>query len=370
MTDLDPTLVAGAVLSDRYRLQEELGRGGTGRVFRAHDDRLDRPVAVKVLTDLGDEAMARFRREAATAARIRHPNVVTLHDAGVDGTPYLVMSLVEGASLADRVQSDGPLSTAALHRLATDLFAGLEATHEAGVLHRDLTPRNVLFDRDGTALLADFGIARGADDATVTAEHTVMGTRPFVAPERLRGQDATVASDVYAVGVTLQYAVTGGDLAPLPDEHPFAPLVAACTAGDPHQRPTSIAEAGRHLETLAPDPPGAPTRTLPAADATTEIRRERAPASPTRTATSPPVGDPRPTPRRPLLVLGMLVALAVVALVGSAAVRRQPPVDPAVGSTGAESTNPPGQRPAPDFDPTAPGDSARQLAEWLRNQEG
>ena len=98
----------GATLSGRYRLDEEVGRGGAGRVFRAHDDRLERDVAVKVLTDLGDAAVSRFRREAATAARIRHPNVVTLHDAGVDGAPYLVMTLVAGPSLADRVEQRRP----------------------------------------------------------------------------------------------------------------------------------------------------------------------------------------------------------------------------------------------------------------------
>ena len=252
MTDPEPALEPGRVLSDRYRLDAEIGRGGAGRVFRGHDDRLDRAVALKVLTDLGDAAVARFRREAATAARIRHPNVVTLHDAGVDGTPYLVMTLVDGPSLADRVEADGPLDLDDLRRLARDLLAGLDATHEAGVFHRDLTPRNIMFDAAGTALIADFGIARGPDDPTVTAEHTIMGTRPFVAPERLRGEDATVATDLFAVGVTLRFAATGHHGTPLPSGHPFGPLVAALTAEDPAGRPDSGASAvAPHLDGAA-----------------------------------------------------------------------------------------------------------------------
>lgn len=382
MTDVGAPM-AGAVLSDRYRLEEEIGRGGAGLVFRAHDERLDRQVAVKVLTDLGDPAVARFRREAATAARIHHPNVVTLHDAGLDGeTPYLVMSLVEGPSLADRVEADGPLDHDDLHRLATDLFAGLDATHEAGVLHRDLTPRNILFDRADTALLADFGIARGADDPTVTAAHTVMGTRPFVAPERLRGEDATRASDVFAIGVTLRYAATGSHAGPMPDGHPFASLVLACTSPDPADRPTSARAAADHLDGLAAPAPRTEAPSPDAADTVMIDRRDLEPvpevvrAAP-RPRTVVQAGDvARRDLGRPAFLVGLLAALVLAGVVGSATMRNDTPPDAAPSGSVSESavtedtTAPsPADRSAPAFDPAAPGESARRLATWLRERD-
>lgn len=362
MTDVDAG--PGRVLSDRYHLGEELGRGGAGRVYRAYDDRLDRPVAVKVLTDLGESAVTRFRREAATAARIRHPNVVTLHDAGIDGAPYLVMSLVEGPSLAARVAEEGPLPHEDVHRLAEDLFAGLDATHRAGVMHRDLTPRNVLFDADGTALLADFGIARGADDPTVTAEHTVMGTRPFVAPERLRGAEATPASDVYAVGVTLRVAVTGTHTDLVPGDHPFAALVHACTDDDPARRPTTAAEVAAYMPSPGrreAAPPPVATQPLPTSTVTPPV--ERAPGH-DRTHGPRDLGRPVPvatsSSRRPLAVAAMVATVTVVTVLAGSVLRD---TDPAAGEQGttAESV-------APTFDPDAPADSARQLADWLRQQ--
>lgn len=362
MTMTDPP----AVLSDRYRLDDEIGRGGAGRVYRAHDDRLDRPVAVKVLTDLGDTAVARFRREAATAARIRHPNVVTLHDAGVDEMPYLVMSLVGGRSLSEQVEGDGPLSVDELHRLATDMFAGLDATHQAGVLHRDLTPRNVLFDQDGRALLADFGIARGEDDPTFTAEHTIMGTRPFVAPERMRGHAATPKTDVYAVGVTLAYAATGQHSDRIPDSNPLSSLVSACTADDPDDRP-SAREALRRLEAIATHGDDAAAVTAPLSvdpSATTEAGTPDGPQDPARETVDS--GDQR-IPWQPLAVLGLVALLALAAVVGSSAIRNDTTTGQDTGGgTEQEDTSP--ESPAPTFDPQDPSNSAEQLAEWLRER--
>ncbi len=359
-----------AVLSGRYRLEEEIGRGGAGRVYRAHDDRLDRAVAVKVLTDLGDTAVARFRREAATAARIRHPNVVTLHDAGVDGAPYLVMSLVDGPSLAQRVDDDGPLPFDELHRLATDLFAGLEATHQAGVLHRDLTPRNVLFDEQGRALLADFGIARGPDDPTLTAEHTIMGTRPFVAPERLRGEAATEATDTYAAGITLAHAITGLHSTEVPPTHPFAELVAGCTAEDPEMRPDAR-EAARQVEGIAASA-GEPVVTAPLAMTPPASATEAsAPAGDDATTAhwSAEGGQPtQPTRRRALVVIGLVVAVGLAGVIGSATMRGDSPTPEAEATTQSEDAQDPGS--PPDFDPDAPGTSARDLARWLRERDG
>lgn len=357
------------VLSDRYRLDGEIGRGGAGRVYRAHDDRLDRPVAIKVLTDLGDTAVARFRREAATAARIRHPNVVTLHDAGVDERPYLVMSLVGGHSLAEAVESDGPLSSEDLHRLATDMFAGLDATHRAGVLHRDLTPRNVLFDRDGRALLADFGIARGENDPTFTAEHTVMGTRPFVAPERMRGHAATPASDVYAVGITLAFAATGQHAGRIPDTDPLATLVSDCTAEDPDQRP-SARDALRRLESITIDGDDAAV-TRPLAVPPDTMTTGWSPDDPTgqpATHDSADVGSRDPAVWRPVAVLGLVAVLVVAAMVGSAAIRDDSSPARDAGAT-PQDQGTDGTGTAPTFDAQDPATSARELARWLREHD-
>ncbi len=366
MTDLEAA--PDRVLSDRYHLGEELGRGGAGRVYRAHDDRLDRAVAVKVLTDLGDSAVTRFRREAATAARIRHPNVVTLHDAGVDGAPYLVMSLVEGPSLAARVAEEGPLSHEDLYRLAQDLFAGLDATHRAGVMHRDLTPRNVLFDADGTALLADFGIARGPDDPTVTAAHTVMGTRPFVAPERLRGEEATPASDVFAVGITLRVAATGSHTDPLPGDHPFAALVQACTDDDPARRPTAAAEVAAYMPSPSPQGTEAATALLETEPLPTNTVTPPVERAPGHDRTHGPRDLDRPVPsdsassRRPLAVAAMVVTAAVATILAGSVLGDTTPATSDQGATA--------EQPAPTFDADAPAESARQLATWLREQEG
>lgn len=364
------------LLSDRYRLGEEIGSGGAGRVHRAHDQRLDRPVAVKILTDLSDTAVARFRREAATAARVHHRNVVTLHDAGIDEAPYLVMSLVEGPSLAQRVTEQGPLTPEEVRSLASDLLAGLRATHAAGVLHRDLTPRNVLFDETGTALLADFGIARGADDPTLTAAHTIMGTRPFVAPERLRGQDATIASDLYSVGVTLQFAVTGSLEGPMPADHPLAPFVAACTADDPGRRPADAEAAEGLLDTLDPAPPRTAILPVEQEETVAIVRSDDTVALPATPPIGVPVATDSPTAGDsrsalgPATVIGLLLAALVAAVIGSTAVRGNDPgatVDDA--PAGVTATGSP-QPDAPGFDSADPARSARELAEWLRSRDG
>lgn len=366
MTDAPADLAAGALVSGRYRLEEELGRGGAGRVFRAHDERLDRWVALKVLTDLGDAASERFRREAATAARIRHPNVVTLHDAGVDQVPYLVMSLVAGRSLEEHVRDEGPLATEDLFALAADLFAGLEATHRAGVLHRDLTPRNVLFDHDGTALLADFGIARGHDDPALTAEHTIVGTRPYVAPERMRGEHATVASDLYAAGITLRYAATGSHAAPMPADHPLAGLVARCTAPEPAARPTSAGQATTLLDAVRGPVSPAPGVTAPLSQSDGITMRTAEPLA----GSEPSTRHARPGLRPPALAVGTLAVVAAAALVASIASGGD---GTDAGSSGAVASTP-GQAdasapPVPTFDPVAPAESSRRLAEWLRDQD-
>lgn len=343
------------VLSARYELRAQIGQGGAGRVYRAHDRRLDRLVAVKELTDLGDTAVARFRREAATAARVRHPNVVMLHDAGVDKVPYLVMALVDGPSLDDRVSTGGPLAPEDVVALAAGLLGGLAAIHAVGVMHRDLTPHNVLFDRDGRALVADFGVARGPQDPTVTAVHTVMGTRRFVAPERLQGTPATPRSDLFSLGVTLRYAATGAADAPMPAGHPAGRLIAACTEADPDRRPATATAAIALLDgpVMALGPTGA------MAAPTEALAVEHADPIPETTAvaatTNPAALRNRRT--RPLVIAAVLVAAVLAAWVGSTAIRQD-----------AAPADQPSDEIVPTFDADDPAGSARDLANWLRSQ--
>lgn len=372
----------GRLLADRFELFEQIGRGGAGQVYRAHDHRLDRPVAVKLLTDVNDTALERFRREAATAARVQHPHVVTLHDAGVDGeTPFLVMRLIEGPSLADRVSEQGPLDVEAARRLARDLLEGLEATHQAGVLHRDLTPRNVLFDTDGSALLADFGIARSSADTTLTAAHTVVGTRPFLAPERLRGHAATAATDLFAVGVTLQYAITGRHDLPVPSDHLLAPLITALTAPDPESRPASARTAADRLAGLGrPDDELPDTAAVAAEEATTRVQPlDDAPTSgadrdggggPETAPTATPRGESGPSrERRRTVVLATVAAVALAGALVAVATSEDPGAPQEAGtapSTATPTDDAPTDDDPPGYDADNPAGSARELAEWLR----
>lgn len=196
-------------------LGEELGRGGMGTVHRAHDARLGRDVAVKLLPDsLRDdgEACARLEREARVLARLAHPHVVGVlgfHGGDAEVPPHLVMELVEGGSLAGRL----PLPGADVVRLGIELASALAHAHAAGVIHRDVKPANVLLDREGRARLSDFGISRlgAAQDAgwTLTAAGQAPGTPGYLAPEVLRGEAPSAATDLYALGVLLYQASTG-----------------------------------------------------------------------------------------------------------------------------------------------------------------
>ncbi|MFD5271082.1 protein kinase [Streptomyces sp. NPDC058335] len=213
-----PVLVAG-----RYRPVRLLGRGGMGVVHEAEDTRLDRRVAVKMLTAVeglaGDsEAWDRFRREARALARIDHPGVVTLYDSGVhDGTPYLVMQVLDGTTLAGLVSVTGRLPTAVVCTVAFGMAEALEAAHAAGVLHRDVKPTNVGITRSGRVVLQDFGLARLAGEAAITRTGALVGTPQFMAPEAMRGVLPERAADWYGLGVCMYLMITG--------ELPFGPTV-------------------------------------------------------------------------------------------------------------------------------------------------
>ncbi|WP_152610946.1 WD40 repeat domain-containing serine/threonine protein kinase [Amycolatopsis sp. MJM2582] len=209
----------GRVVGDRYRLLAELGSGGFGRVWRARDETLEVDVAVKEiwLPDAAAETertarLKRATREARNAARLRdHPNIVAVHDVLVEGDlPWIVMRLVDGASLEERISADGRLPVDKVRRVAADLLRALSAAEQAGIAHRDVKPANVLFAGDEGALLTDFGIAVHRTDTALTATGMVIGTIEYTAPERLNGTgDQGTTSDLFSLGATLYAAVEG-----------------------------------------------------------------------------------------------------------------------------------------------------------------
>ena len=202
------------LVADRYRLEAAIGRGGMGEVWRASDEVLGRAVAVKLLLDDGsnEQATARFRLEAQTAARLNHPNVVTVFDFGSwSDRFYLVMELVEGVSLAQDLTASGRFSPRRVAGIAGQAAAGMAAAHRQGVIHRDIKPGNLMQDADGTVKIGDFGIARFVDDASaaLTSAGHIVGTSFYLAPERALGRTAGPASDVYALGCVLYQLLVG-----------------------------------------------------------------------------------------------------------------------------------------------------------------
>ncbi len=400
-------------LAGRYELGPAIGAGGMARVHAATDTVLGRPVAVKLLdadaARTADPAgRERFLREARSLASFAHPNVVTLYDAGeADGLLYLVMERVAGGNLAELIARDAPIEFADAARICADVLAALQAAHDAGLVHRDVKPSNILLTTDGVAKLADFGIAKELDDLAdgLTAAGMVVGTRHYLAPEQAMGADATPASDVYAVGVMLHELVTGQRPGPGPA---FAaglpaaaePVLRRALAAEPSARFADAADMarqlGRHIET---------TRLLLATpagdhrDVTEVIGRSSAPArrepsrTPTRVATAVapplPARPARPARRRswwPLVLMGAVAAalLVGVALLAAGEAGRvdSVPTTPATGEaapdpasvsptepspTEPEPTDPPPTEPVPtEPDELIPGFAApHDLADFI-----
>ena len=271
----DQYTAGSEVFDGRYRLERIIGTGGMAIVWCATDQRLGRRVAIKVIADTlaADPAyVARFAREARTAAGLSHPHLVSVYDFAAGASqPFLVMELVEGGTLADRI-ARGPVDAREATGLARDLTAALGCVHEAGILHRDIKPANVLVGRDGRARLTDFGIAQPEDATRLTRPGDVIGTIRYLAPEVLAGEAPSVQSDLYALGVLVR------ELAGENADPPLAAFVAQLTALDPAARPASADEA---LALLAPASAPATRRlAAPAAGAATQVQRAGATTHP------------------------------------------------------------------------------------------
>lgn len=201
-----------ALLGGRYRLQRELGRGGMGVVYLAHDTQLDRPVALKflgTLVDHSEEYRQRFIREARTGARISHPNVVSIYDiSATEGKAYIAMEYVEGANLHRHLIKKGRLAPQEAIAIIGQACAALAAIHDAGITHRDIKPENILLTKSGMVKLTDFGLAK-AQDARMTRTGVAMGTPSYMPPEQVLGKEADARSDIYSLGLVLHECLTG-----------------------------------------------------------------------------------------------------------------------------------------------------------------
>jgi eukaryotic-like serine/threonine-protein kinase len=243
----DNPVKAGLVLGGRYRLLERLAVSGMSEVWTAHDLELERRVAVKLLGRDADPE--RFEREAQAAAALSHPNICRLYDYGeIDGRRYIVLELLSGGSLEDRLPWGRPLSDPDAARIAQELASALAYAHAEGIVHRDVKPTNVLFDDDGRAKLTDFGIARLTDASTLTEAGTILGTAAYIAPEQARGESVGPAADVYAFGVILYRMLTGQ--LPFEAENPIH-LAAMHAAETPRSIASLRGDAPPGLERLA-----------------------------------------------------------------------------------------------------------------------
>jgi serine/threonine protein kinase len=249
---------AGDVVGSKYRLIHPLGIGGMGTVWRAEHLALKQQVAIKLLDVKGpqaERAIKRFHREAQIAASVRHRNIVYISDFGIDdGAPYLVMELLSGVPLSERMVVGEPLGVTTFLRLVEETLQGLSAVHAAGVVHRDMKPENVFLvrDADGTVFpkLLDFGVSRSTERGqghTITREGVVMGTPEYVSPEQARGKMADVRSDIYSIGVVVYEALAGR--LPFQADNP-ADLIVAVLNTRPPTLSTFRPELGEALSEL------------------------------------------------------------------------------------------------------------------------
>jgi hypothetical protein len=384
------------VIAGRYRLHAVIGRGGMGTVWRARDELLNRDVAVKEIVwpshpDAAARDVARRGavREAQMAARIDHPNVVRVYDI-VEGDDWtcIAMELLAYPSLRDVLREDGPLSPGEAARVGLGVLAALRVVHGAGVVHRDVKPANILLGPEGRVVLSDFGIAKSIDNPGLTTSGVLVGSPPYISPERARGGRAGTAADLWALGASLYAAVEGqppfqrADVLasltavvadePDPPAHagPLEPVISGLLRKDPDTR-LDIDEAERMLRRIAEEEELIPGMTYPADGQATGPREE--PALPP--AAAAPAAAARGAPRRrrrpALAALAATAAIAVIAaaiafLAGQppghrAASPAGPKVSPTPAATArssASSAGSPTTAPATSGSPAPSGPSA------------
>ncbi|NLB17327.1 MAG: serine/threonine protein kinase, partial [Syntrophomonadaceae bacterium] len=201
------------LLQNRYKLLEKIGEGGMATVYKARCTLLDRIVAVKILKDeytRDSNLVAKFRSEAQSAARLSHPNIVNVYDVGEDqGANFIVMEYIEGINLKEYIEQKNLLSPEEAISIALMICDALAQAHEKGLIHRDIKPHNIMLTRDGIAKVADFGIARAANTATITFGGDMVGSVHYVSPEQARGEPVDSTSDIYSLGCLLYEMVTG-----------------------------------------------------------------------------------------------------------------------------------------------------------------
>ena len=245
------TMRAGTTLVNRYALRSLIAVGGMGEVWKADDTDLERLVAVKVLKESAtgnDTFLRRFRNEAKNAAGLIHPNIAQVYDYGDhDGIAFLVMEFVDGEPLSTILERDRTISEARVVRLLDQTALGLAVAHEAGVMHRDIKPGNLLVFDDDKVKITDFGVSRGMDQTTLTATGMVMGTAQYLAPELALGKKATPASDIYALGIIAYESVVGRR----PFTAPNAVDIAIAQVNEPvPQLPATVSRGMRDLINL------------------------------------------------------------------------------------------------------------------------
>lgn len=338
-------IAQGARLKDRYRIERILGRGGMASVWLASDEVLERPVAVKVLSDTiasDPEFLARFRREARVAAGLSHPNLIGVYDYAEGAErPYLVMEYVEGENLAERISQSAEIDC---ERLARELLGALAHIHAVGIVHRDIKPQNILISPDGNIKLIDFGIALPRDATSLTQTGHLLGTARYIAPEVMRGEPATERSDLYSCGIVLCDCV--GTSPPFQ----LRRLVEHLSTADPQGRPASAKEAAAPLgrRTVIPDQP------------TQRLR-------PTPPLPRPQPGGPRPAWGKAVAIVAALatLAVAIVLVIGGSDEKEGGKAAPTVAANGVEASrdtkaNAGAEVPAPAGDDPALGSALNQ----------
>jgi len=326
----------GKILVDeRYEVRGLVGSGGMAEVFLAHDEVLDRDVALKMLKDRyaeNEEFVERFKREAQSAAALSHPNIVPIFDRGEteDGTYYIAMEYLSGGTLKDAILSKGALPARTSAAVALQIAEALRAAHERGVIHRDIKPHNILITGSGDVKVTDFGIARAASSSTMTRTGSILGTAHYISPEQAMGEPVGPASDLYSLGVVLYEMLTGelpydadtplgiamkhvnGRLRPPKEIDPSIPaginaVTCRLLAKDPEDRYASDAELIEDLERVVAG--------LEPANATTAAMTRLMPTdAPTRVGPPPPYPGSRKRRRALPLVLALLALLLLVPL--------------------------------------------------------